>query len=151
MTQIYRSDHVDKPTRPAGTTEGSTPTSFRQQESGDHGGTTNPVFETTRFDTWRIDATRVFVRELNPNPVAAPATAEPVNQSAYWAVSDTPVFIESRRFGQGRFQLRPFPTDRGFARPPPKAADCPRFPAHPENLSKSVVRSAPYYCIVVRA
>jgi hypothetical protein len=75
LTQIYRTDVVNKPTRPPGTVEGGTPTSFTPQENGDHVYTTNTVFETTKFGTWRIESTRGFVRELNPNPVSGAATA----------------------------------------------------------------------------
>ena len=73
LTQIYRTDNVNKPTRPPGTSEGGTPTSFKPQENGDHVYTTNTAFETTKLGTWRIESTRGFVRELNPNPVAASA------------------------------------------------------------------------------
>jgi hypothetical protein len=68
MTQVYRTDNVGKPTRPPGTTEGSTPTSTRQQEQGDHVYTTNTQFETGRPGTWRVESNRGFVRELTPNP-----------------------------------------------------------------------------------
>jgi hypothetical protein len=81
LTQIYRTDVVNKPTRPPGTSEGGTPTSFKPQENGDHVYTTNTAFETTKFGTWRIESTRGFVRELNPNPVAGAATAAAAESS----------------------------------------------------------------------
>jgi hypothetical protein len=73
LTQIYRTDVVNKPTRPPGTAEGGTPTSFTPQENGDHVYTTNTAFEATKFGAWRVESTRGFVRELNANPVAASA------------------------------------------------------------------------------
>jgi hypothetical protein len=77
MTQIYRTDIVNKPTRPGGTAEGSTATSNTPQENGDHVYTTNTTFETSRPGTWRIEAARGFVRELTPNPTgAAPAFSD---------------------------------------------------------------------------
>jgi hypothetical protein len=76
MTQIYRTDIVNKPTRPGGTAEGSAPTSNTPQENGDHVYTTNTTFETSRPGTWRVESARGFVRELTPNPTgAAPAIA----------------------------------------------------------------------------
>jgi hypothetical protein len=81
LTQIYRTDVVNKPTRPPGTSEGGTPTSFKPQENGDHVYTTNTAFETTKFGTWRIESTRGFVRELNPNPVAGAATVAAAESS----------------------------------------------------------------------
>ena len=78
LTQIYRTDNVNKPTRPPGTSEGGTPTSFKPQENGDHVYTTNTAFEMSKFGTWRIESTRGFVRELNPNPVSGAATAAAV-------------------------------------------------------------------------
>jgi hypothetical protein len=72
MTQVYRTDNVGKPTRPAGTKEGGTPTSTRQQEQGDHVYTTNTAFETSRPGTWRVEANRGFVRELTHNPTGGP-------------------------------------------------------------------------------
>lgn len=78
MTQVYRTDNVGKPTRPGGTAEGSTPTSTRQQEQGDHVYTTNTGFETGRPGTWRIEAARGFVRELTPAPTGVgPAISAP--------------------------------------------------------------------------
>jgi hypothetical protein len=68
MTQVYRTDTVGKPTRPAGTVEGGTPTSTKPQEQGDHVYTTNTAFETGRPGTWRVEAARGFVRELTPSP-----------------------------------------------------------------------------------
>jgi hypothetical protein len=75
LTQIYRTDIVNKPTRPPGTAEGGTPTSFTPQENGDHVYTTNTPFETFKPGSWRIEAVRGFVRELNPNPASGAATA----------------------------------------------------------------------------
>jgi hypothetical protein len=75
MTQVYRTDNVGKPTRPPGTVEGSTPTSTRQQEQGDHVYTTNTAFETSRPGTWRVEAARGFVRELTPSPTGGPPPA----------------------------------------------------------------------------
>ncbi len=75
MTQVYRTDNVGKPTRPSGTVEGGTPTSTRQQEQGDHVYTTNTAFETSRPGTWRVEATRGFVRELSPGLTASSAVA----------------------------------------------------------------------------
>ncbi len=68
MTQIYRTDIVNKPTRPGGTAEGSTPTSNTPQENGDHVYTTKHTFETTAPGTWRVESARGFVRELTPTP-----------------------------------------------------------------------------------
>jgi hypothetical protein len=84
MRQMYRTDIVQKATRPPGTSEGGTPTSFTPQENGDHVYTTNTAFESTKLGTWRIEDPRGFVRELTPNPVAAPATvvATPVIATA---------------------------------------------------------------------
>ncbi len=78
LTQIYRTDVVNKPTRPPGTSEGGAPTSFKPQENGDHVYTTNTAFEMSKLGTWRIESTRGFVRELNPNPVSGAATAAAV-------------------------------------------------------------------------
>jgi hypothetical protein len=78
LTQIYRTDVVNKPTRPPGTVEGGTPTSFTPQENGDHVYTTNTAFESTKFGTWRIESARGFVRELTPSPVSGAATAAAV-------------------------------------------------------------------------
>ena len=75
LTQIYRTDIVNKPTRPPGTAEGGTPTSFTPQENGDHVYTTNTPFETFKPGSWRIEAVRGFVRELTPNPASGAATA----------------------------------------------------------------------------
>jgi hypothetical protein len=75
MTQVYRTDNVGKPTRPPGTVEGSTPTSTREQEQGDHVYTTNTAFETSRPGTWRVEAARGFVRELTPSPTGGPPPA----------------------------------------------------------------------------
>ena len=74
LTQIYRTDNVDKPTRPPGTSEGGTPTSFKPQENGDHVYTTNTAFETTQFGTWRVESPRGFVRPLGGSGIIAPAT-----------------------------------------------------------------------------
>ena len=78
LTQIYRTDVINKPTRPPGTAEGGTPTSFTPQENGDHVYTTNTAFETTKPGTWRIESPRGFVRELTPSPVSGGATAAAV-------------------------------------------------------------------------
>lgn len=75
LTQIYRTDIVQKPTRPPGTAEGSTPTSFTPQENGDHVYTTNTAFETTKTGTWRVESPRGFVRPLSPTPPPATAAA----------------------------------------------------------------------------
>jgi hypothetical protein len=72
MTQVYRTDAFPKPTRPGGTPEGSTPTTTKSQEQGDHVYTTNTAFETGRPGTWRVEASRGFVRELTPNPTGGP-------------------------------------------------------------------------------
>ena len=74
LTQIYRTDNVNKPTRPPGTSEGGTPTSFKPQENGDHVYTTNTAFETTQFGTWRVESPRGFVRPLGGSGIIAPAT-----------------------------------------------------------------------------
>ena len=74
MRQIYRTDIVQKPTRPPGTSEGSTPTSFTPQENGDHVYTTNTAFETTKPGTWRVEDPRGFVRPLGGSGIVAPAT-----------------------------------------------------------------------------
>ncbi len=74
LTQIYRTDNVNKPTRPPGTSEGGTPTSFKPQENGDHVYTTNTPFETTKPGTWRVEAPRGFVRPLGGAGIIAPAT-----------------------------------------------------------------------------
>ena len=84
MSQVYRTDAFNKPTRPAGTQEGSTPTTTTSQEQGDHVYTTNTIFETSQPGTWRVEESRGFVRELSPNPTginpaqAAAAQAQPV-------------------------------------------------------------------------
>ena len=75
MRQIYRTDIVQKPTRPAGTVEGSTPTSFTPQENGDHVYTTNTAFEMTKPGTWRVEDPRGFVRPLGGSGVIAPASS----------------------------------------------------------------------------
>jgi hypothetical protein len=75
LVQIYRTDIVQKPTRPPGTVEGSTPTSFTPQENGDHVYTTNTAFETTRPGTWRVESSRGFARPLSANPPPATAAA----------------------------------------------------------------------------
>ena len=73
MRQIYRTDIVQKPTRPRGTSEGGTPTSFTPQENGDHVYTTNTGFEMTKPGTWRVEDSRGFVRPLGGNGVIAQA------------------------------------------------------------------------------
>jgi hypothetical protein len=75
LTQIYRTDVVNKPTRPPGTSEGGTPTSFKPQENGDHVYTTNTAFESTKLGTWRIESTRGFVRPLGGSGIIAPASS----------------------------------------------------------------------------
>jgi hypothetical protein len=87
MRQIYRTDIVQKPTRPPGTSEGGTPTSFTPQENGDHVYTTNTAFETSKPGTWRIEDPRGFVRPLGASGIIAPATPaqtsmDPVARSA---------------------------------------------------------------------
>jgi hypothetical protein len=78
LTQIYRTDPFDKPTRPGGTAEGSTPTSTKSQEQGDHVYTTNTAFETGKPGTWRVERARGFARELTPSPTSGPpAVAAP--------------------------------------------------------------------------
>ena len=77
LVQIYRTDIVQKPTRPPGTAEGSTPTSFTPQENGDHVYTTNTSFETGKTGTWRVESSRGFVRPLGGAGVISPATAAP--------------------------------------------------------------------------
>jgi hypothetical protein len=88
VTQIYRTDLFDKPTRFA---DGST--SVTSQENGDHVYTTNTAFETAQTGTWRVEAPRGFARELSPNVVVTrtsavtapgltlPATATAVSRS----------------------------------------------------------------------
>ena len=76
LVQVYRTDIVQKPTRPPGTPEGSTPTSFTPQENGDHVYTTNTAFETTKPGTWRVESPRGFARPLSPTPPPAIAPAE---------------------------------------------------------------------------
>jgi hypothetical protein len=75
LMQIYRTDVVNKPTRPPGTTEGGTPTSFTPQENGDHVYTTNTAYEMSQFGTWRAESARGFVRESTPSPMSGAATA----------------------------------------------------------------------------
>ena len=111
LTQIYRTDVVDKPTRNAGTNEGSPKSSDKKQENGDHVYTTNTAFESTRLGTWRIESTRGFVRELTPSPVSGAATAAAVagatrepttgTASVYFAAAtetSTPFATASRTF-----------------------------------------------------
>ncbi len=87
LTQIYRTDVVNKPTRPPGTTEGGTPTSFTPQENGDHVYTTNTAYESTKLGTWRVESARGFVRELTPSPVSGAATA--ANMAAAMVAAET--------------------------------------------------------------
>jgi ELWxxDGT repeat protein len=82
LTQIYRTDVVNKQTRPPGTSEGGTPTSFKPQENGDHVYTTNTAFESTKVGTWRIESTRGFVRPLGGSGIIAPATSSPIVRAA---------------------------------------------------------------------
>jgi hypothetical protein len=105
ITQIYRTDLVNKPTRVAGTGEGATPSSFRLQESGDHVYTSNIPFESARTGTWRIEAQRGFARELSPNATSMSTTGpsvaggtRPAGASALAASFDSLVFAtpESR-------------------------------------------------------
>jgi hypothetical protein len=77
MSQIYRTDLQNKPTRPGGTPEGSTPTSQVLQEQGDHVYTTNKPFEKSKPGTWREESSRGFVRELSPGLVAGAAPPAP--------------------------------------------------------------------------
>ena len=70
VTQIYRTDLFDKPTRFA---DGST--SVTSQENGDHVYTTNTAFETAQTGMWRVEATRGFARELSPNVVVTRTSA----------------------------------------------------------------------------
>ena len=82
LTQIYRTDIVQKPTRPPGTNEGGTPTSFTPQENGDHVYTTNTAFETSKPGTWRVESARGFARALSPNPPSATAISAPAVAAA---------------------------------------------------------------------
>ncbi len=75
MRQIYRTDIVQKPTRPAGTNEGGLPTSSTPQENGDHVYTTNTAFESTKTGTWRVEDPRGFVRPLGGSGIIAQATS----------------------------------------------------------------------------
>jgi hypothetical protein len=67
MRQIYRTDKVGKPTRPGGTIAGTPPTTFVDQEQGDHVYTTNFAFEARQTGEWRRESSRGFVRELSPS------------------------------------------------------------------------------------
>ena len=89
VTQIYRHDLVNKPTRPGGTPEGGTPTTFRLQESGDHVYTTNIPFESSRTGSWRTEALRGFARELSSNIGAAPS-AIPAEAAATFVATVSP-------------------------------------------------------------
>ncbi len=93
MKQIYRTDIVNKPTRPAGTNEGGTPTSFTPQENGDHVYTTNTAFETTKTGTWRVEDARGFVRPLGGSGVLGPAVAAPAVQAAVAAEAPAVVAV----------------------------------------------------------
>jgi Ca2+-binding RTX toxin-like protein len=82
LSQTYRLDNTDKPTRGPGTREGDRPTSARRQEVGDHVYTTNPTFENAKQGMWRTEAPRGFARELTPNPTGfASAIASPADES----------------------------------------------------------------------
>lgn len=83
VVQIYRTDVVNKPTRPPGTSEGGTPTSFTPQENGDHVYTTINSFERTRTGAWRVESARGFARELSPIARPAPVAAAAWTQA--WA------------------------------------------------------------------
>ncbi len=74
MFQVYRTDNVGKPTRPGGTAEGSTPTTTKQQEIGDHVYTTNATYEMSEEGKWRKEASRGFVRELSTNTLILDST-----------------------------------------------------------------------------
>lgn len=74
MFQVYRTDNVGKPTRPGGTPEGSTPTSTKQQEIGDHVYTANHSYEMSEEGKWRKEASRGFVRELTSNTLVLDST-----------------------------------------------------------------------------
>ena len=104
MSQIYRTDLADKPTRPAGTVEGAPPTTQKLQEQGDHVYTTNKAFEKTKTPGtlhvdgvslgWREEAARGFVRELTPSPslqlpVNAPLYGDEIGSDATGSVSTT--------------------------------------------------------------
>ena len=89
VTQIYRTDLVNKPTRPGGTPEGGTPTSFRLQESGDHVYTTNIPFESSRTGVWRTESIRGFARELSSNTGGAPS-AVPAEAAATFVATVSP-------------------------------------------------------------
>jgi hypothetical protein len=105
LTQIYRTDIVQKPTRPPGTSEGGTPTSFTPQENGDHVYTTNTAVETSKPGTWRVESTRGFTRELFSDPnsataISAPAVAAASSQvqspiSSNAPVMAPPVFVSA--------------------------------------------------------
>jgi hypothetical protein len=95
MRQMYRTDIVQKATRPPGTSEGGTPTSFTPQENGDHVYTTNTAFESTKLGTWRIEDPRGFVRELTPNPVAAPAVAAALAERTTVGIESAPLSAAS--------------------------------------------------------
>ena len=102
MSQVYRTDAFNKPTRPAGTQEGSTPTATKSQEQGDHVYTTNTAFETSQPGTWRLEESRGFVRELSPNPTGInPAQAVAGQAQPAQAKSEpaTPATASQTRIG----------------------------------------------------
>lgn len=74
MSQVYRLDDVDKPTR-----QGTAQVGPRRQQNGDHVYTTKSSVEMAKTGSWRQEASRGFVRELSPTAaaVAAPAIAAP--------------------------------------------------------------------------
>jgi len=74
VTQIYRTDAYNKPTRPLGTREGDPPTTTKSQEQGDHVYTTNVAAETSQPGTWRVEDVRGFAREIPRTPPSANAS-----------------------------------------------------------------------------
>ena len=97
VRQIYRTDVVQKPTRPPGTSEGGPPTSFTPQENGDHVYTTNTAFEMSKTGAWRVEDPRGFVRPLGGSGIIAPATAAPAAGRA----SAAPVVQSAMRVDDG--------------------------------------------------
>jgi hypothetical protein len=88
LWQMYRSDIVQKPTRPPGTREGDTPTSRTRQENGDHVYTTSTQVELAKVGAWGVESPRGFVRPLGGAGIIAPATAAPVVQAAVTVAAD---------------------------------------------------------------
>jgi hypothetical protein len=95
LTQVYRTDQFDKPTRPGGTREGSPASSNRKQENGDHVYTTNTGFETSLPGTWRIESGRGFVRALAQDPTATSTVPEMAK------------VVQPTRAAQGDFSFAP--------------------------------------------